>query len=298
MKTKASHITPDHKAWIVQRKISDAVKRILWRLKKWVQGRLFWIKHPQQARHTRNNIFLVYTMGKVASMSVFNTLLKRLPHVPVFAMHYVSEKNLAQQEQLLKDSLYKKMHRIHAAKIKHCINRHPQREIKIITIVREPLAQIISQVFQQLSLFDLDDLRSLSPDNKQLDFDYPGNWCEDELRAFSGIDILKQKFVPEKGYEIYKHNKFSVLLIRFEDLKRVFATAMNEFTGIGAWELESKNLSENKDYSRKYQYFKNEVRIDPDVFSHVYTSGFAKQFYSEKDIAEFKNRWRKGNNKK
>jgi hypothetical protein len=247
--------------------------------------------HPAEARQSKNSIFLVYTMGKVASMSILHTVSKRLPHVKTFAMHYMNQENLDRQELILKESIYRMMHTDHALKIQRCIIHYPGKDIRIITVVRDPLAQVISDVFQHLSFHRLEELKYLSIDNKQINFNYPEEWTNQELFMFSGIDILKEDFDPEKGYAIYQKGRYSLLVLRYEDLPGVFPAAMEEFTGIRSWRLADRNLSINKDYAASYARFKTELKVSPEVIQHVYSSDFVRCFYTAGEREEFRRRW-------
>jgi hypothetical protein len=291
VKQRSSHITPDNKTWIVRRKLSDSISTFIRLSREFTRKILFWITHPVEARQTKDSIFLVYTMGKVASMSIFHTVNKRLPHVKTFAMHYMSQENLERQEHILKDSIYRKMHTDHAIKIWRCIDQNPGKEKKIITVVRDPLAQVISDVFQHLSYHRLEELKYLSIDNKQVNFNYPEEWTDQELLPFSGIDILKENFDPEKGYAIYHKGRYSVLVLRYEDLSNVFSRAMEEFTGIKSWRLADRNRSKDKDYAASYTRFKSELKVSPEVIEYVYSSDFVRHFYSDGEIERFRERW-------
>jgi hypothetical protein len=291
VKHRSSHITPDNKAWIVRRKCRDSISTLNRLSTEFTRKILFWITHPMEARQTKNSIFLVYTMGKVASMSVFHTISKRLPHVKTFAMHYMCQENLSRQELILKDSIYRKMHTDHALKIWRCIDQNPGREKKIITVVRDPLAQVISDVFQHLSYHRLDELKYLSIDNRQVNFNYPEEWTDQELLPFSGIDILKENFDPEMGYAIYQKGQYSLLVLRYEDLPGVFPAAMAQFTGIKSWRLADRNRSKDKDYAVSYARFKSELKVSPDVIQYVYSSDFVRHFYTTGEIERFRERW-------
>ncbi len=301
MGTAIKHIPLSGKLWMLRRRIKNKSFNLRRYIYEWCRKTLYRLQHPREAKQTRDSIYLIYTMGKVASMSVLDAVTGRLPHVPVFAMHYLSEANLRRQEEQLGNSahwdnqLYRKIHTLHARKIRNCIAKHPQNHIRIITLVREPLNQIISQIFQQLNLHDIESLKRMTAGNRQVDYDYPANWCCNELAAFSGIDILNEPFNPHKGYAIYHKDNFSVLVIRFEDINRVFQEAMSSYSGVGRWLLREKNKAENKQYANEYKAFKRELEIESAVLDKVYSSPFVQHFYTEEEIQRFREKWEKLN---
>jgi hypothetical protein len=293
VKHSSSHITPENKCWIAKRKIRDSVNTFSRLCTEFLRKIFFWMMRPAEAQQSKNSMFLVYTMGKVASMSILHTVSKRLPHVKTFAMHYMNQENLDRQEHILKGSIYRKMHTDHALHIRSCIDQNPDKEIKIITVIRDPLAQVISDVFQHLSYHRLDELKYLSTDNRQVNFNYPEEWTDQELFPFSGIDILKENFDPEKGYEIHHKGRYSILVLRYEDLPGVFPAAMEEFTGIKSWRLADRNRSKDKEYAASYARFKSELKVSPEVIQHVYSSDFVRHFYTDGEIERFRELWRR-----
>lgn len=298
MEKLMKHRTLTDRCWILRRRLKNKFFNLRRYIYEQYQKKIYQIQNTREAKQTQDSIYLIYTMGKVASMSVLDAITKRLPHVPVFAMHYLNETNLKIQEQQLSGSphldnqIYKKIHTLHAQKIRKCIAEYPHKRIKIVTLVREPLNQIISQIFQQLNLHNIESLKRMTLDNQQVDYDYPAAWCRNELEAFSGVDILKEPFNPGKGYEICHNGRFSVLVIRFEDINRVFPEAMNDYSGVNSWTIGEKNKAENKKYADEYKSFKNELVIESAVLEKVYSSSFVNHFYTEEEILNFKKQWK------
>lgn len=258
------------------------------------------LRAPREAQAASNTVYLIYTMGKVASMSVLDSLIKRLPCATTYAMHYLTLRNLQLQEQRLAQSdvvgnrMYKDMHAQHAAKILNHIKRHPQKQIKIITLIREPFEQIVSQIFQQLNLHDIDSLKHMDQHTSSIDFDYAQKWLDEELLSFSGMDLLRLPFDTTKGYGIYQQANISLLVIRFEDINRVYAEAMAEFTHTAPWTLGARNVGNAKPYALQYKKFKQELEIAPELLDQLYSSDFVRHFYNSQEIDAFKRKWGKG----
>ena len=49
------------------------------------------IYNPIDYLKQKNKVFLIYTMGKVGSTSVYNSLKKQLPFAKVFHVHFLSD---------------------------------------------------------------------------------------------------------------------------------------------------------------------------------------------------------------
>lgn len=292
MSRQASHISPESIVWRLKRYPAD--KLILMRNRTVQLFRAMWFLFTRfrEHRQLRGSIFLVYTMGKVASMSVLQTLFRRLPTSSSFAMHYLSDENLHRQEQILSRSIYRRLHTQHALRIKKALQRHPTATKYIITIVRDPAAQLISDIFQHRSQYQIQQLKQISLGMHQLDFDYPANWFSQELIPFSGIDVLNEAFDTEKAYQIYRKGTIALLVLRLENIAQVFTAAMQELTGIGGWALMHENRADNKDYAEEYRNFKSTVILDAEVVDYLYNTRYVKHFYSVFEIDAFKNAWK------
>ncbi len=259
---------------------------------------IYQIKSPKEKKKTNNNIYLVYTMGKVASMSVLESIGKRLPHLNSYAMHFLTQKNLELQEKLLSGSgfvgnvMYKDIHTKHAKNILQCIDNNPNKRIKIVTIIREPLSQAISQIFQQLNLHDVNTFKHLALNTPNIDYQYAEHWCNEELRSISGIDILEQPFDKEQGYNIYSNDKYDVLVIKFDDINRVFNDAMEAISTVPNWTLSRVNISSNKNYSKEYSDFKSQLTVDQQLIDSLYQSQYMSHFYTDEEISKLKQKWR------
>lgn len=283
--------------YIAKRRLRDLFADIVRVTTQYLRVVRYSIFHPREKRATSNNIYLIYTMGKVASLSVLDTITRRVPHIDTFAMHFLTPKNLERQERMLSQSgfvgnnMYRDIHTLHAKKILSCIESNPNKRIKIVTIVREPLSQIISQIFQQLNLYDIEQLRHLILDTPHIDYSYPESWCSEELQSFSGVDILEESFDRERGYSIYSNDRCDLLVIRFDAIGDIFNQAMEELSSIPNWELSRVNISSNKRYSSQYRSFKSELTVDPELIDRLYQSQYMRHFYTDNQIDQLTKSW-------
>lgn len=287
---------PQHKhkksfAFLFKRGLRDFFATLFRIANEKLKALMFYIIHPRLAFKTRNNVVLVYTMGKVASNSVYYAVRKRLPHVKCFAMHYMTDESLEAQEKLLEKSIYKKMHTRHALKIKRYLAKHTRKKNKIISIVRQPVLRDVSHIFQYKSVYEASSKKGQELDLSNYDFDYTINWFDKEFKAFTGIDIYKNKFDKEKGYSIIKNENYNVLLIRFEDLDQVFKEAMNDFIQANNWQLPKKNSSDRKYYSAEYNLFKSTFKMEPETLEKLVSSKYAMHFYSHNELHMLRQRY-------
>lgn len=105
-----------------------------------------WIYPIRKLLTNDNNIYLIYTMGKVGSSSIFESLKRKKPYSDVFHVHFLSENYL---ENILPRRHENFRHNITIGEnvLAH-IDKKPGSRIKIVTLTREPIERAISDLFQ------------------------------------------------------------------------------------------------------------------------------------------------------
>jgi hypothetical protein len=82
-----------------------------------------------------------------------------------------------------------------------------------------------------------------------------------------------------------------LLVIRLEDLNRVFEEAVDRFAGLSGTRIAVKNRGEEKDYKEMYFRFRQHAVIPPDYLETQYSSKYARHFYSPEEIEQFRRKW-------
>ena len=126
----------------------------------------------------KNNIILIYNASKVGSSTVYFNLKERLPFIEILHVHFLSERWLTEFK-----SSGKWLNNIKTAtKVKNLLSKNSNSRIKIITLVRDPIARDISAVFQSWDvIFDIKNINELNGDMIQShlmksDFNQTENW--------------------------------------------------------------------------------------------------------------------------
>jgi hypothetical protein len=231
-------------------------------------------------------------MGKVGSSSIYRSIKEKFPYANIFHVHFLTENGLKSADQFHNVN----MHTHQASLIKKVVKENPSKTIKIITVVREPLARDISDMFQNMETymkkFGLNEINvdKLIESFNDFDFEYTQEWLETELKSYFDIDVYKIPFPHDKKYLIVKKNGIELLLLRLEDLNTIFTKAMIKYTGV-KFEIIKANIGEKKSYARYYQTFIEKVPITRELFDRLYNTKYAKHFYTEKEINSFKEKW-------
>jgi hypothetical protein len=221
-------------------------------------------------------MILVYQMGKVGSCSIYN-LLKQTQKQEVYHIHHLFT-NLHSVEK--KDI---------AANILKKISSTPTK-IKIITLVRNPLKRNISAFFQNFENFIKKEEDMSQVDTvfwNKYDQMIPNNWFDNELKKLTDIDVYEIGFNLKKGYHIYENSKFSVLVLKLEDLDKNIKV-LNNFLNIKIDKFLELNISADKKYYGHDNYLELYTKIisniDQDKIKLIASSKYIKTFYPHLDL--------------
>jgi len=289
---------------------------------KWYQSRLL-----RRALLHGKPWVLVNSMGKVGSSSVHKTLSTHLDTYKSFHLHWLNFNNLTMDEKFIKTFYQKgrmdnsKMgilpdYILNGYYISKNLDKIAERSrIKLITMTRDPVARNISAFFENLPYFFgykiSDNLQVKTPGQiatelcKIFKDDFIGQnkigfidgdpltWFDEEIKEVIGVNVYSTPFHREKGYTIFQNKKADLLVMRLEDLDNIFPEAISEFLSISPTKLESTNRGGKKPYAEVYSIFKEKIELPDEYIEELYTSKYAKHFYSDDEITKFRNKWQK-----
>lgn len=254
---------------------------------------------------------LIYQMGKVGSKSVYNSLKKNLISNVIYHVHFLSHSNIEEVESYLlslphitdKEPLRK------SKRVREIIDQSSNSaRFKIITMVREPIAREISDLFQNINR-ELPSINKCNLKEKLNSItaflhksfssfdetdDYACTWFDKEIKDVFNFDIYTYSFDKSLGYHIYRNDQFDILIIRLEDLSRCFNRAMSRFFKNDDinFTLENSNRSSEKPYRQIYEKVRTNFKLPVEILDKVYSTRYSKHFYSEDDLEKFKAQWR------
>ena len=165
-----------------------------------------------------------------------------------------------------------------------------ERQIRIISGIREPIEGKISGMWQNIHLpFIHNDkvLGTVISENFALEYE---EWLEDEMNAAFGLDVFAEPFDKQKGYTIVSKNNVSLFLYRIDFLSSL-EKEIGDFVGIGNFKLLQSNLAEGKAYNMAYHSFLDEVRIQREVYEGIMNSRYMKHFYTEEECLDYQKKW-------
>ena len=239
-----------------------------------------------------NKTIIVYSMGKVASSSIYYSFMKFFPFSKVFHNHFLSEHWMKK----LKNTVYSRNIKLGNRTISF-IKNNPKNINYYIVLMRDPISRDLSNIIQNYVKKDIDinniSLKKLFNIIENEGHDFFDKWFETEFNNYFKINILDINFDKSKGYSIVDLNKKNKLIIlQLEQLSKNFVTSMNEFLEIDFEYLYNFNLSSNKLESELYKGLKNQYKLSESTLNKIYSSEYIRNFYNDDQIKRFINNWK------
>lgn len=258
---------------------------------------------------------VIYQMGKVGSSSVLRSLKALDLNIYCYHVHALNPEEIKNIEKIYKHVTKVKgtavidPHVITSLYLRKQLDKGPKgTKWKVISLVRDPITRNISGFFEAFDRYfpkvaneynsnnikmedRIDELTNLFLEN--YNHTVPIVWFDLNLKPVFGIDVYEQEFPTSIGYKIYHGVHADLLLFRLENLNSCAHQAFTEFLGLDQFDLLSTNIAKNKPYYTAYQKFLNTIKLPDSYIDQMYTSKFAKHFYTEEEIVAFKSRWSK-----
>ncbi|KAB1067020.1 hypothetical protein F6U93_11400 [Tamlana haliotis] len=242
----------------------------------------------------KNKTIIVHTLGKVGSSTIYEELKKISPWKNIFHTHFLSNEwlNVKLKEGNHYESNYKA-----AKKVFSYLDKNSDKKKYIIALVREPVSREISNFMQNPKDFIEGDILSESLDSlknsylQKLNYDYTLNWFDTEFLNYTGFDVYSKPFDKDRGFSIYHHDDFEVLIIKLEKLNECYSGAMKEFFDLNLKLSGNSNQSSQKEISNIYKELQQTIKFPKEELSTLYTHKYISHFYTLEEIKQFKEKW-------
>ncbi len=222
-----------------------------------------------------DEMILIYQPGKVGSRSLYWSLKDYGKYV----LHSHVLKGAEQGEDTLQKLL-------------------EQKSAKVISLVREPLARRISEMWQNIPSVNRYSAEVDFAEIEQFYFQegfecQEFEWFHRELESVIGINVYDYPFDKEKGYAVIQKNNIELLLMQVEQLNTLEAVVGN-FIGIPDFRLQNKNISKEKRYRFAYQAYLEAFTMPDERLKQIYYENpYMNFFYTEEEINGFYKMWLK-----
>ncbi|MFM5900186.1 MAG: putative capsular polysaccharide synthesis family protein [Dolichospermum sp.] len=253
---------------------------------------------PKMYWSLKDNIYLVYTMGKVGSSTIYKTLETELKVAHVFHVHRLSRKWLETRDLSISDNHPS----VRQAKQIQKLKSTPGKHFKIISIVRDPIAKKVSGFFQNPHLYGLtqQDLLTISPDDacnliiqNRMKFYDTVEWFDNEFADFTGIDIYEKSFNHADKEQVCSSDNLDVLILRLEDFKYQETILLNlqRFIESPIQKITNANITEEKPFATLNKQVVDMIKFPDDFVNDIYSSKYCQHFYTPDELHKFRNKW-------
>jgi len=248
----------------------------------------------------------VYQMGKVGSSTVYHAVRAALPGVPVYHVHFLSAQLAEHRATHERSGMRPVPYHIYLGEaLRGQLLRHAGRAVRIISLVRDPIAFELSNLFQNPRLVagganpagvpaDRDGLRRTLERRLAAGggHGYVDGWFDREMKTVFGIDVYAEPFDSAAGWQHYRHGRAELLLIRLEDLDRQGPAAIADFLELsGPLALATANDRSRQANGGTYAELGRAPGLDPAVVEGVYAGRYARHFYAPAERQAFAARW-------
>jgi len=252
---------------------------------------------------------LVYTMGKVGSTTVLRSLQALgLPN-KIAHLHFLSD-DLEAHKRTHRNAGVRPIpsHLILGQKLRSYLAREKSRQCRLISLVRDPIAFAISDVFQnpRFSLEVLEDEGlTINPSKaayflqrelqKAETFAYVNEWFDRELKRVFGIDVFAEGFPKDVGYKTYRAANAEALVIRLEDLSERGGEAISQFCRLPApIQLQNDNVRIETPIAKAYKKTLSQICVPHPICEKIYSGRVPRHFYTQAQLEHFAARWSHG----
>jgi hypothetical protein len=253
---------------------------------------------------------VVLSMGKTGSTAIARAVQQATGR-PVFQVFRLEPTRLREAEQRYRERMRTAQPRgadgsqkiafpgaHHLWEADHLVRHPPSPDSpwRVITTVREPVAQAVSAFFhaarQSGAIADAPSVEVLTDRFASEHWvREPQRWFEREFSPAVGVDALAQPFDPSVGHGVVESPAVRLLILRQE----TFASApsvLASFLGLADPVVVSRrNDGTTGQFAQIYRGFLSGARLPERLLDEAYDSGYARHFYTKDEIAQFRRRW-------
>lgn len=189
------------------------------------------------------------------------------------------------------------------------------RKIKVITAVRDPIAQYLSLLYHSISICGQNDgiqkkyfpfaLECFTQNggDVQYMFDEMMKEIKSEktpalsnigkfMRRFDNniINTIQEPFNQEDGWSIIKEGNIEVFIYQLERMNDIIGE-ISEFVGTPFTKWEMENIADDKWISKSYKEAQKKIKMPKEFLELCYEDVYVRHFYNGEDIKKFKAKW-------
>lgn len=266
------------------------------------------IKKQFLRSHALRNPVYILQMGRVGSVSVLTAVNAACQEigldVPVYHKHYISSFDLI-VERIVADLEDPAFALQFDRQLRNTFLSDIQsgQPVKIISLVRDPVARNVSMFFFAFSQFVPDwkekEAQNLLPasmlneifESKRQFIQTALNWFDEQIKDTLELDVYAAPFEKARGWQVYKKGQVELLVLRMEDLYRTGEDVLRQFLHLPHLKMVKVNTGEEREAYELYRRFLTQP-ISQEYLEMTYATKLARHFYTDAEIEQFIQRWR------
>ena len=242
---------------------------------------------------------VVFSMGKTGSTAIARALHDATGE-PVFQVFRLEPERLAQAERRYRAghprAPFAGAH--HLWESQYLLRKPPGERAPwtVITTVREPIAQAVSAFFHGAGLRQrLAAHPTVAALVEALVDEHwtrpPVRWFDREFAPALGIDVYERTFDPAVGFGVIDTEAVQVLLLRQENFDAAPALLAHFLHRHDPVPVPARNEGAGRAYGERYREFLATARMPDRLLDEAYGSRYARHFYADSELADFRRRW-------
>jgi len=267
-------------------------------LKYHIKDRIVLTQQARALKFSREAPILVFTMAKVGSLSVYQSL-KIFSTAPVFHIHTLDETEIAAGAQKCFDNGVYPNSRSPVALLNTGVIKKG-RPFKVISLFRDPIERNISAFFDAFEVHMgipasryQDDMHTLEDTfYTKVNHQYAIDWYDQHFKNGTGVDVYQTSFDVQKGFKIIKNDQCEILLLdsRMADKKK--EALITDFCDLETFKLKNVNVTSQSKHADLYTMFKSHIRFRESYLNEQLNSRYFNHFFSTEDKQELVKNWK------
>lgn len=246
-----------------------------------------------------DRIVVTHTYGKVGSTAIHKAI-SQLPGFASFQTHFISEAGIADALRFHQEE-HDPIHMLQGEALRREMQAHPDRPIRVITLVRDPVARAVSDLFENPALLGANgDVRQLpieamvaiAAEQVLSSLAYTEQWFDRELSGLLGFDFFTRGFDRKEGFEIHRQERFELLAGKLERLSENGASYLGRFLDLGRdFPIPRSRARSATGEAALYDQVRRSLKLPAEVLDQVYSSRICRHFYTPEELEGFRQLW-------
>lgn len=240
-----------------------------------------------QAFEGTDKIILTHTYGKVGSTAIHKAINKQ-PGYQSFQTHVISEEGVAASRSSYSEE-QEQIHQLVGEALRHALGLYPERQVRVITLVRDPVARAVSDLFENparivgteaIREVSLEKLVAIATEQISASLDYTERWFDREVSDLLNLDLFARDFDRVTGFQIYRDGRFELLPGKLEQLADNGAGYLGRFLDHGRdFPIPNTRARSTTTEVSIYQQVRRSLKLPAGILDAVYSSRVCIEFH-------------------